>query len=87
MGSFTAFTISLGSPGAMAEQAATAAADGYRLFKLKLTGKARKFFKDGKVRKNGKKKVKKGPKSLRASVKVAGKTVGYTTIKRVGKVK
>lgn len=34
----TAFTISLGSPGAMAEQAATAAADGYRLFKLKLTG-------------------------------------------------
>ena len=34
----TAFTISLGSPGAMAEQAATAAADGYRLLKLKLTG-------------------------------------------------
>jgi len=34
----TAFTIPLGSPGAMAEQAATAAADGYRLLKLKLTG-------------------------------------------------
>jgi len=34
----TAFTISLASPGAMAEQAATAAADGYRLLKLKLTG-------------------------------------------------
>ena len=34
----TAFTISLGSPGAMAEQAATAEADGYRLLKLKLTG-------------------------------------------------
>ncbi|WP_432768312.1 MAG: dipeptide epimerase [Sphingopyxis sp.] len=34
----TAFTISLGSPGAMAEQAASAAADGYRLLKLKLTG-------------------------------------------------
>ncbi len=34
----TAFTISLGTPGAMAEQAATAAADGYRLLKLKLTG-------------------------------------------------
>lgn len=34
----TAFTISLGSPGAMAEQAATAEADGYRLLKIKLTG-------------------------------------------------
>lgn len=34
----TAFTISLGSPGAMAEQAATAAADGYGLLKIKLTG-------------------------------------------------
>src|SRR3546814_12306210 len=30
--------ISLGTPGAMAEQAATAAADGYRLLKIKLTG-------------------------------------------------
>lgn len=34
----TAFTISLGSPGAMAEQAATAEADGYHLLKVKLTG-------------------------------------------------
>src|SRR3546814_7644819 len=34
----TAYTISLGTPGAMAEQAATAAADGYRLLKIKLTG-------------------------------------------------
>jgi L-alanine-DL-glutamate epimerase-like enolase superfamily enzyme len=34
----TAFTISLGSPGAMAEQAATAEADGFRLLKIKLTG-------------------------------------------------
>src|SRR3546814_17533007 len=34
----TAYTISLGTPGAMAEQAATAAADGYRLLKLNLTG-------------------------------------------------
>lgn len=34
----TAFTISLGNPGAMAEQAATAEADGYRLLKIKLTG-------------------------------------------------
>ena len=34
----TAFTISLGSPGAMAEQAATAEADGYGLLKIKLTG-------------------------------------------------
>ena len=34
----TAYTVSLGTPGAMAEQAATAAADGYRLLKIKLTG-------------------------------------------------
>jgi len=34
----TAFTISLGSPGAMAERAATAEADGYHLLKIKLTG-------------------------------------------------
>ena len=34
----TAFTISLGSPGAMAERAATAEADGCRLLKIKLTG-------------------------------------------------
>ncbi len=34
----TAFTISLGTPGAMAERAATAEADGYRLLKIKLTG-------------------------------------------------
>ncbi|PZQ23622.1 MAG: dipeptide epimerase [Sphingopyxis macrogoltabida] len=34
----TAYTISLGTPGAMAEQAATAEADGYRLLKVKLTG-------------------------------------------------
>jgi len=34
----TAFTISLGTPGAMAEAAATAEADGYRLLKIKLTG-------------------------------------------------
>lgn len=34
----TAYTISLGTPGAMAEAAATAEADGYRLLKIKLTG-------------------------------------------------
>jgi L-alanine-DL-glutamate epimerase-like enolase superfamily enzyme len=34
----TALTISLGTPGAMAERAATAEADGYRLLKIKLTG-------------------------------------------------
>ncbi|MGB3319502.1 MAG: dipeptide epimerase [Sphingopyxis granuli] len=34
----TAFTISLSTPGAMAERAATAEADGYRLLKIKLTG-------------------------------------------------
>ncbi len=34
----TAYTISLGTPGAMAEAAATAEADGYHLLKIKLTG-------------------------------------------------
>src|SRR3546814_18389203 len=34
----TAYTLSLGTPGAMAEQEATAAADGNRLLKIKLTG-------------------------------------------------
>ena len=34
----TAYTISFGTPGAMAEAAATAEADGYRLLKIKLTG-------------------------------------------------
>ena len=34
----TAYTISLGTPGGMAEAAATAEADGYHLLKIKLTG-------------------------------------------------
>ena len=54
---------------------------------LKLTKGARKFFKDRKVRKNGKKKIKRGPNSLRAKVLVNGKSKGFKTVKRVAKVK
>jgi len=55
--------------------------------RIKLTGKARKFFKDKKVRKNGMKRTVKGAKKLRAKVMVNGKRVGFKTVKRVGKVK
>ena len=55
--------------------------------KLKLTNGARKFFKDRKVRKKGKKKTVKGAKSLRAKVIVDGKRAGFKTVKRVGRVK
>ncbi|MBK5231760.1 MAG: acetylxylan esterase [Thermoleophilia bacterium] len=50
---------------------------------LKLTGKARKFFKD---RRHRGKKVR-GPNSLRAKVLVNGKSAGFKTVKRVAKVK
>lgn len=59
----TAFTISLGSPGAMAEQAATAEADGYRLLKIKLTGE------DDRLRVAG---VRKGAPSARLIVDANG---------------
>jgi len=63
--------------------------------KLNLTAKARKLFKDSKkrkvVRKHGKKKVKKikvkGLKSLRAQVLIGGKSTGFVTVKRIGKVR
>jgi len=55
--------------------------------KLKLTNAARKFFKDKKVRKRGKKKTVRGPNSLRAKVTANGKSKGFVTVKRVGKVK
>ncbi|MGK2955299.1 MAG: CocE/NonD family hydrolase [Solirubrobacterales bacterium] len=58
-----------------------------KTIRLKLTGKARKFFKDKTVRKNGKKRIKRGPKSLRAKVLIGGKSAGFKTVKRVGKVK
>ena len=54
---------------------------------LPLTKAARKFFKDKKVRKKGKRKVKRGPNSLRAKATVNGKSAGFVTVKRVGKVK
>lgn len=58
-----------------------------RTFRIALTGKARKFFRDKKVRKRGKKRVVKGPKNLRSKVIVNQKFLGYTTVKRVGKVR
>ena len=58
-----------------------------RTVTLKLTKKARKFFKDRKVRKNGKKKTRRGPNSLRSKVLVNGKKAGFKTVVRVAKVK
>lgn len=55
--------------------------------KFKLTKKARKFFKDKQVRKKGKKKIKRGPNSLRAKTIVAGKNQRFVKVKRVGRVK
>jgi hypothetical protein len=63
--------------------------------KLKLTGKARKLFKDSKkrkvVRRHGKKRVKvkkiKGLRSLRARVLIGGKGSGFVNVKRTGKVR
>ncbi|MBK8293477.1 MAG: acetylxylan esterase [Solirubrobacterales bacterium] len=55
--------------------------------KLKLTRNARKYFKNRKFRKHGKKRMKRGPRSLRAKVLVNGKRAGYKKVKRVGRVK
>jgi hypothetical protein len=54
---------------------------------LKLTGAARKFFKDRTVRKRGKKKTVRGPKSLRTKVLIDNKANGFTNVRRVGRVK
>jgi len=58
-----------------------------RTVRIKLTGKARKFFKDRKVRKRGKKMTVRGPKSLRAKVIINNRFTGFKTVKRVGKVR
>jgi|GEM_PF-515098 predicted acyl esterase len=58
-----------------------------KTFRIALSGKARKFFRDKKVRKRGKKRVVRGPKSLRAKVTINGKSAGFTTVKRTGKVR
>ncbi len=59
--------------------------------RLKLTSKARKLFKHKKIvtRKNGKRQVKfvKGLRKLRTEVFINGESAGFTTTKRVGKVK
>ena len=58
--------------------------------KFNLTAKARKLFKDSKkkIRKRGKVRFKKIPglKSLRTQVLIGGKSAGYITVKRTGKV-
>jgi hypothetical protein len=60
---------------------------GTKKVKFKLTGKARKFFKDRKVRRKGKKKIRRGPNSLRARAIVAGKNQRFVKVKRVGRVR
>jgi len=55
--------------------------------KLKLTRSARKYFKNRKYRKHGKKVKKRGPRKLRAKVLVNGKRSGYKWVKRVGRVR
>jgi hypothetical protein len=55
--------------------------------KLKLNSKGRKLFADRKVRRNGKVRIVKGPKSVRAQVLINGKKSGNTTIKRTGTVR
>ncbi len=54
---------------------------------LKLTGKARKFFRDRSVRNRGMERIKRGPKSLLAKVLINGKKSGFKTVRRVGTVK
>ncbi len=73
----------------------TAAAGKTASVKFNLTAKARKLFKDSKkrkvVRKRGKKQIKvikvQGLKQLRTQVLIDGKSSGFITVKRNGKVK
>jgi len=58
-----------------------------RAFALKLTRPARKIFRDKRVRRRGKVRVRKGAKSVRATVLVNGKNAGAKRVKRVGKVR
>jgi len=58
-----------------------------KTFHVALSGKARKFFRDKRVRKRGKKRLVRGPKALRAKVTINGKSAGFTNVKRVGKVR
>jgi predicted acyl esterase len=58
-----------------------------RTVKLNLTSKGRKLFADRKVRKNGKVRTVKGPKSAKAKVLINGKGAGSTTIRRTGTVR
>ena len=54
---------------------------------MPLTKAARKFFKDKKVRKNGKKRIERGPRGLRAKAFANGKRQGFVTVKRVARVR
>lgn len=58
-----------------------------KTFRIKLTSKARKFFRDRALRKRGKVRTVRGPKSLRSKVTINGKSAGFKAVKRVGKVK
>jgi hypothetical protein len=55
--------------------------------KLKLNSKGRKLFADRKVRRNGKVRVVKGPRSARAQVLVNNRKSRNTTIRRTGTVR
>ena len=58
-----------------------------KTFRIKLTNKARKFFRDRTFRKRGKKKTIRGPRSLRSKITINGKNAGFRAVKRVGKVR
>lgn len=58
-----------------------------KTFSLKLTSAARKIFKDRKTRKRGKVKVIKGAKKVSATVHLNGSKAGFTTVRRVGRVR
>ena len=58
-----------------------------RTVTLKLSGKARKIFADRKIRKRGKKRIRKGARTVKATVTINGKKAGSTTVKRTGKVR
>ena len=57
--------------------------------RLKLTGKARKLFRDSKKKRGNHRKPKKikGLKQLRVQIKLDGKSASYAVVKRVGKVR
>ena len=54
---------------------------------MNLTGKARKIFRDKKVKKHGQRKVVKGAKKVRSGILINGKKFGVRTVLRIGRVR